>query len=106
MSAITPPKIFSKEVAQNRPPHFLARTSLSTRNRFTPNFQGWGLDEKLKPKSPPYRGVPYRGSAARGWPRDSCRPSCRALAPAPPSCIAIAMRSMQPLLPLLCKKCI
>ena len=40
MIAITPPKIFSKEVAQNRPPHFLARTSLSTRNRFTPNFQG------------------------------------------------------------------
>src|SRR5262249_54100499 len=36
---------FSKEVAQNRPPHFLARTSLSTRNRFTPNFRGWGLDE-------------------------------------------------------------
>jgi hypothetical protein len=25
--AITPPKIFSKEVAQSRPPHFLARTS-------------------------------------------------------------------------------
>jgi hypothetical protein len=55
--AVTPPIIFSKEVAQNRPPHFLARTSLSTRNRFTPNFQGWGLDENLKPKSPPYRGA-------------------------------------------------
>src|SRR5262249_52965727 len=27
MIAITPPKIFSQEVAQNRPPHFLARTS-------------------------------------------------------------------------------
>src|SRR5262249_42626226 len=27
-----------------------------TRNRFTPNFQGWGLDENLKLKSPPYRG--------------------------------------------------
>src|SRR6516225_2773353 len=25
--AVTPPKIFSKEVAQNRPPHFPARTS-------------------------------------------------------------------------------
>src|SRR5262249_36051314 len=25
--AVTPPKIFFKEVAQNRPPHFLARTS-------------------------------------------------------------------------------
>src|SRR5262249_37747614 len=57
MIAITPPKIFSKEVAQNRPPHFPARASLSTRNRFTPNFRGWGLDENLKLKSPPYRGV-------------------------------------------------
>src|SRR5215510_16609119 len=27
MIAITPPKIFSKEVAQNRPPHFCARAS-------------------------------------------------------------------------------
>src|SRR5262249_27103338 len=27
MIAITPPEIFSKEVAQNRPPHFPARTS-------------------------------------------------------------------------------
>jgi hypothetical protein len=27
MIAITPPKIFSKEVAQNKPPHFPARTS-------------------------------------------------------------------------------
>src|SRR6516165_1850227 len=27
MIAITPPKIFSKEVAQNRPPHFPARIS-------------------------------------------------------------------------------
>ena len=63
--AVTPPIIFSKEVAQNRPPHFLARTSLSIRNRFAPNFRGWGLDENLKPKSPPYRGAiqksPYRG---------------------------------------------
>src|SRR5262249_59598745 len=31
-------------------------TSLTTKNRFTPNFRGWGLDENLKPKSPPYRG--------------------------------------------------
>lgn len=54
--AATAPIIFFKEVAQNRPPHFLARTSLSTRNRFTPNFQGWGLDENLKLKSPPYPG--------------------------------------------------
>ena len=63
MIAITPPIIFSKEVAQNRPPHFLARASLGTRNYFTPNFQGWGLDENLKPKSPPYGG-PHRWHAA------------------------------------------
>src|SRR5215475_1645681 len=31
-------------------------TSLTTRNRFTPSFRGWGLDENLKLKSPPYRG--------------------------------------------------
>src|SRR5262245_51569757 len=103
MIAITPPKIFSQEVAQNRPPHFLARTSLSARNRFTPNFQGWGLDENLKPKSPPYRGGPHRRSAARqnevGLAARAAA-SCRAPAPAPPSCIAIAMRSLRPRLPV------
>src|SRR5262249_13212158 len=52
MIAITSPKIFSKEVAQNRPPHFLARTSLSTKNSVTTNYQGWGQDESLKLKSP------------------------------------------------------
>ena len=56
----------------------------------------------------PYRGSPYRGSAARqnevGLAARAAA-SCRAPAPAPPSCIAIAMRSMQPLLSLrLCKK--
>src|SRR5262245_22713765 len=35
MIAITPPKIFSKEVAQNRPPHFPARTFLTARNPST-----------------------------------------------------------------------
>src|SRR5262249_38881747 len=49
---------FSKEVAQNRPPHFLARTSLSTRNRFTPNFRGWGLDEFSIFARPPPGGGP------------------------------------------------
>src|SRR5215468_7404748 len=97
MIAVTPPIIFSKEVAQNRPPHFPARTSLSTRNRFTPNFQGWGLDENLKPKSPPFRGGPHIdvrwqdknevGLAARA------AASCCTPAPVPPSCIAITVRS-------------
>src|SRR5215475_5712546 len=58
MIAITPPKIFSKEVAQNRPPHF--RTSnlpLTTRNRFTANFRGWRLDEFSIFARPPPRGL-------------------------------------------------
>src|SRR6516162_10936816 len=40
-------------------------TSLTTKNRFTPHFRGWGLDGNFKPKSPPYPGGHYRGSAAR-----------------------------------------
>src|SRR5262245_66618861 len=83
MIAITPPKIFSKEVAQNRPPHFPARTSLSTRNRFTPNFQGWGLDENLKPKSPPYRGG-GGGPPKKAWGERKKRGG-RATRRAPPS---------------------
>src|SRR6516162_9538635 len=78
---------------------FLRQDLLTARNRFTPNFRGWGLDENLKPKSPPYRGAHYRGSAARqnevGLAARAAA-SCRAPVPAPPSCIAIAMRSMQP----------
>src|SRR5262249_27565090 len=68
MIAITPQKIFSKEVAQNRPPHFPARTSLSTRNRFTPNFRGWRLDEFSIFARPPPRGdshTPPRREAFR-----------------------------------------
>jgi hypothetical protein len=38
--AITPPIIFSKEVAQNRPPHLPRQHPLSTKNRFTTNFRG------------------------------------------------------------------
>src|SRR5262249_54512531 len=56
-SLLGTPVLPTERIAQNRPPHFLARTSLSTRNRFTPNFQGWRLDENLKPKSSPYRGA-------------------------------------------------
>ena len=80
---------------------------LTAKNRFTPNFRGWGLDENLKPKSPPYReahiDVRWQDKNEVG-PRPA--PPCCAPAPVPPSCIAIAMRSMQPLFPLrLCKKC-
>jgi hypothetical protein len=33
-------------------------SNLNTKNSFHPNFQGWGPEENLKLKSPPYRGVP------------------------------------------------
>jgi hypothetical protein len=41
MIAITPPKIFSKEVAPKQDTPLTApATSLTTKNRFTPNFRG------------------------------------------------------------------
>src|SRR5215831_324717 len=72
MIAITPPKIFSEGGSPKQATPLTApATSLTTKNRFTSSFRGWGLDENLEPKSPPYRGVHYRGSAARqneaGW---------------------------------------
>src|SRR6516164_3102283 len=58
---------------------------------------------KFETKKSPLPGGPYRGSAARqnevGLAARAAA-SCRAPAPAPPSCIAITMRSMQPILPL------
>jgi hypothetical protein len=61
MIASPPPKIFSKEVAQNKATPLIApATFLTTRNRFTPNFRGWGLDENLKLKSPPTGGQARR----------------------------------------------
>ena len=78
MIAITPPKIFSKEVAQNRPPHLPRQQPPSHQNYFHPNFQGWGPNENLKLKSPPYRGSAARlnevGLAARAAPRLRTRP--------------------------------
>src|SRR5262245_2777113 len=65
MIAVTPPIISSKEVAQKQATPFPRQDLLTARNRFTPNFQGWRLDENLKPTSPPYRGGPDRGSPAR-----------------------------------------
>jgi hypothetical protein len=63
MIAITPPKIFSKEVAQKQATPFPRQDLLTARNRFTPNFRGWRLDENLKPKSPP-TGRPHLKSSA------------------------------------------
>jgi hypothetical protein len=58
MIAITPPIISSKEVAQKQATPFPRQDLLTARNRFTPDFRGWRLDENLKPKIPPYRGDP------------------------------------------------
>jgi hypothetical protein len=40
MTAITPPIIFSKEVAQKQATPFPRQDLLTARNRFTPNFRG------------------------------------------------------------------
>src|SRR6516164_6613513 len=69
MIAITPPKIFSKEVAQKQ------ATPFPRQDSFLPNFRGWRLDENLKPKKSPLPGGPNiarislraaNGLAARG----------------------------------------
>src|SRR5262249_59759770 len=57
MTAITPPKIFSKEVAQNRPPHFPASTAPITRNSFRANFRGCGLNQSSNFAALPTGGV-------------------------------------------------
>jgi hypothetical protein len=42
MSAISPPIFFSKEVAQKQATLLPRQTFLTARNRFRPNFRGWG----------------------------------------------------------------
>jgi hypothetical protein len=95
MSAVMPPLFFREGGSPKQATPLPRQTSLGTRNRFTPNLKGWGLDENLKLKSPPSPGGPHRGSAARqnevGLAARAA-PSCRAPAPAPPSCIAVTMR--------------
>ena len=56
MIAITPLKIFSKEVAQKQATPFPRQDLLTTKNRFTPNFRGWRLDEFSIFARPPPRG--------------------------------------------------
>jgi len=58
MSAISPPDIFSKEVAKNRLPYFPVRTFLTAGNRFRPNFRGWRLNEFSIFARPPPGGPP------------------------------------------------
>src|SRR5262249_11179305 len=82
MIAITPPKIFSKEVAQKQATPFTApATSLTTKNRFTPNFRGWRLDEFSIFARPPPQG-PLAHAGTRGIPSDG---RCRAGAQAGPT---------------------
>src|SRR5262249_50879964 len=75
-------------------------------NSFRTKLRGMRHGGKLEPKNSP-RGVPYRGPAARqnevGRAARSAG-SCHAPAPAPPSCIAVAMRSMQSLFLYDCAK--
>src|SRR5262249_23119611 len=60
MIAITPPKIFSKEVAQKQATPLTApATSLTTKNRFAPHFRGWRLDEFSIFARPPPRGLAH-----------------------------------------------
>src|SRR5262245_21974143 len=57
MITVTAPIIFCREVAKKTGHPFRASNLPHTRKQFHPNFQGWGQDESLKLKSPPYRGV-------------------------------------------------
>src|SRR5262249_4149490 len=57
--AITPPKIFSKEVAQKQATTSPARTFVTAGNRFRPFFRGWRLDEFSIFARPPHRGLPH-----------------------------------------------
>ena len=59
MSAITPPKIFSKEVAQKQATPFPRQDLLTARNRFRPHFQGWRLDEFSIFARPPPGGLAH-----------------------------------------------
>src|SRR5262245_36134763 len=60
MMAITPPIISSKEVAQKQATPFPRQDLLTARNRFRPNFRGWGLDEFSIFARPPPRGARTR----------------------------------------------
>ena len=59
MIAITPPKIFSKEVAQKQATPFPRQDLLTARNRFRPNFRGWRLDEFSIFARPPPGGLAH-----------------------------------------------
>jgi len=69
MTAITPPKIFSKEVAQKQATPFPRRDLLTARNRFWPNFRGWRLDEfSIFARPPPGGGAHVRADDLEAFP--------------------------------------
>ena len=73
MSAVTLPIIFPKEVAQNRPPNFPARTSSQPEIVSDQIFGDGGLDEFSIFARPPPRGV-LAHAGTRGIPSDGrCR---------------------------------
>src|SRR5262249_48326995 len=65
MIASPPPKIFSKEVAQNRPPHLPRQQSPSPPEIVLRQISGDEAWMKIRNQKVPPPGVPYRGSAAR-----------------------------------------
>src|SRR6516162_4204915 len=75
MIAITSPIIFSKEVAQKQATPLIApATSLTTRNRFTPSFRGWRLDEFSIFARPPPRGLWLTPGREAFHPMDAAEP--------------------------------
>src|SRR5262249_26964877 len=75
MIASPPPKFFSKEVAQNKATPLTApATSLTTRNRFSPNFRGWRLDEFSIFARPPPRGLSLTPGREAFHPMDAAGP--------------------------------
>src|SRR5262249_5003329 len=73
MIAITPLIISSKEVAQKQATPFPRQDLLTARNRFTPSFRGWRLNEfSIFARPPPQGPLPHAGT--RGIPSDGrCR---------------------------------
>src|SRR6516165_3234530 len=65
MIAITPPKIFSKEVAQKQATPLPRQNLPQHQKSFYAKFPGMGSGRKFETEKSPYRGVPNRGSAAR-----------------------------------------
>src|SRR5215472_5283431 len=64
-SVVVPPKIFSKEVAQNRPPHLPRQQPHSPPKIVLRQISGDEARMKFGNQKVPLPGVPYGGSAAR-----------------------------------------